>query len=362
MTYRTPWPALAVLLLVASPAFAQRDQRTFRDWRAVHGASMSGWAATSERNPNGAARLEVLRGAEPRSHLAVVTEPALDPGRPVTFTLDGQARTVPPGGLVARDAPEALTLQHAETLAFLQSGLRNAKLLEVSGQTAAGGRIRAEFGLAGLAASLLWLDERQGRVGRPSPLAPIEPPRPGPFHGDGQAVVEPGEIPVRVALPAREALTQGLRDAPPAVLERHAMLGGCSAGALAGSEPRLWTARLDPWNTLYGVTCWSAAYNQGDRLYLVQNGDFRGLQPLAFAEPDGVDGWDATDVLVNPGFDPRSGTLQSFNKGRGAGDCGTVGTWAWTGSRFSLREYRSEPTCNGRPQEAWPVIYRSKPR
>lgn len=361
MILRASLAALGAILATALPAQAQREQRTFRDWRAVHGAEGQGWASTEARGPQGTARIEVLRPVEARSHLVLVTEPALDPGRPVTLALDGQARAVPPGGLLARDAPEALTVQHGETLAFLQGAVRGARTLRVEGWGAGGEAIKAELSLAGLAASLLWLDERQGRVGKPSPLAPIEPPARGPFHAPGQPA-DPSEIPVRVHLPAREALPEALRDAPPGLLERHAMLGSCSDPVLAGGGARVWTARLDPWSTLYGVTCWTAAYNQGDRLYLVRNGDFRGLQPLSFAEPDGVDGWDAADVLVNPGYDPGTGTLQSFNKGRGVGDCGTVGTWAWTGSRFSLREYRSEPGCNGRPQEAWPVIYRSKPR
>jgi len=39
----------------------------------------------------------------------------------------------------------------------------------------------------------------------------------------------------------------------------------------------------------------------------------------------------ATPFVVNGDFDPASGELSSFDKGRGVGDCGYLRTWVWTG-------------------------------
>jgi hypothetical protein len=41
--------------------------------------------------------------------------------------------------------------------------------------------------------------------------------------------------------------------------------------------------------------------------------------------------------------------MRSFAKGRGAGDCGTIGEWKWTGSDFKLARYWSKPDCDGEP-------------
>lgn len=364
---------LAVLaLLAAGPAAvevaAQTQQRAFGAWQGGLTPAGLGWVATTEKGKAAGtlARFELLRSGAPDApwHAVVVTPVSLDRHKPLRLDLDGRSYPIPPGEMVARDAPEALTIQHGETLGALQAGLRTAKTLRIAGSDRNGSPVESEFSLAGLSAAMLWLDERQARVGKPQRFAPIAKPSGGPFYApkrDGAPPGEPGEI-ISVALPSRDTWPEDLRDLEPAILERHLMLGSCEEPDFAGARGRFWTARLDPWTTVYGVSCARGAYNVFDRLYAVSGGDFRNLQPLTFAEPDGVDGWDATDVLANAGVDERTGTLTAFNKGRGAADCGTIGTWAWTGQKFSLREYRAEAQCNGRPPEAWAVLFRARPR
>lgn len=364
-----PVLALAALLAWLLPALAQGapavERRIFRDWQGGLSVAGLGWIEPARTPKAGGrpARIELLRSGTPGApwHVVIVTLLPLDREKPVVLNLDGRIHAVGPGQLAARDAPEALAIQHPETLSALQAGLRGGRTLGLSATDRAGAPVTAQLSLGGLAAAMLWLDERQGRAGTPQTFAPIAAPAQGPFHAP-QAGGGPDGIAVSVALPPRERWPQALRDLPPAVLERHVLLGSCEEPDLAGGHGGFWTARLDPWTTLYGVSCTRGAYNVADRLYVVTAGDFENLQPLTFAEPDGVDGWDATDVLVNAAVDEATGTLTAVNKARGAGDCGTLGTWAWTGQRFSLREYRAEPQCNGRPPEAWPVLFRARPK
>ncbi len=37
-------------------------------------------------------------------------------------------------------------------------------------------------------------------------------------------------------------------------------------------------------------------------------------------------------MLINSDFDPKTGQIGFFAKGRGIGDCGSSGGYAWTGS------------------------------
>jgi hypothetical protein len=265
----------AALLTLSLPALAQVERRSFRDWEAGVRTDALGWVSTRGSRASASdlarpapARFELLRGASPVWHAVIATPEALDPAKPILLTLDGQSRTVPPGQALARDAAEALTIQHPETLSFLAANLRNAKTLSAAATDRSGKPVKLDFSLAGLAAAMLWLDEKQQRVGKPAAFGPIDPPAKGPFHAPKEAepqgapartpaadAGEPDPIPVAVLLPPEAQWPQDLRGLPPAVLERHALLGNCEEPVLTaadGAEPRgrFWTARMDPWTTV----------------------------------------------------------------------------------------------------------------
>lgn len=67
--------------------------------------------------------------------------------------------------------------------------------------------------------------------------------------------------------------------------------------------------------------------------------------PLAFQGNPAPD--DPTDMLTEPDFEPATGTLSTFAKGRGLGDCGLTARWIWDGDTFKLSALR--------PQ--WPVDF-----
>lgn len=81
---------------------------------------------------------------------------------------------------------------------------------------------------------------------------------------------------------------------------------------------------------------------RGARYWMVRNGDYAAVGPMVFADSEGDGGFAGTDILLNAAIDPRTGLLTHFAKARGIGDCGSAGTWKWTGYTFKLQELRAE--------------------
>jgi hypothetical protein len=112
---------------------------------------------------------------------------------------------------------------------------------------------------------------------------------------------------------------------------------------------------------LYEFACSLYAYNASTVYYLAN--DYGEINKLAFAEPhmdikyaddEGaklksmvVDGFTASDVLINSSFDAASATLSSFSKWRGVGDASSSGTWKFIEGQFVLKDYEVDPTTDG---------------
>jgi len=111
---------------------------------------------------------------------------------------------------------------------------------------------------------------------------------------------------------------------------------------------------------LFLVSCWSAAYQSGSialvsegaappRLLTFQTWDGKRFVPFA--------------SLSEADFDADKKTLSSYHKGRGIGDCGSMGEWTWTGSDFKLAKYFYKEKCDGRDFSGgrrWQIFPRRK--
>jgi hypothetical protein len=111
---------------------------------------------------------------------------------------------------------------------------------------------------------------------------------------------------------------------------------------------------------LYEFACSLYAYNASTVYYLAN--DYGEINKVSFAEPhmdikyaddEGtklksmvVDGFTATDVLVNASFDQATATLSSFDKWRGVGDAASTGTWKFLEGQFVLKSYDVDPTTD----------------
>src|SRR5690606_27217463 len=119
------------------------------------------------------------------------------------------------------------------------------------------------------------------------------------------------------------------------------------------SEPNVEVARLASDKLLWSVPCGDGAYNF-TQVYFITPAD--GTAPQLIDFPTAMR---RHDELVNSRYDPKTRTLFAFGKGRGIGDCGRIGVWAWTGERFALLEEKEMPSCTAIPQDLWPSTWRA---
>lgn len=208
----------------------------------------------------------------------------------------------------------------------LFAAIKKGRKLKLSYETLEGKKQEETFSLSGLAAVLLWIDEQQSRVGRSSEIS-----SPGGVEGEAEFTAK-REIFDKIE--ARAKLDcDPLPPSQKFSIESYHLPGGFA---------------------LHVAPCIAAAYNF-TQLYFYQRRDE--LYPIYFA--DYYDGWTGTNQLFNSEFNPKTGWLGAFYKGRGVGDCGSTGQWVWSDSSFKLVEFSAWPDCdNGKNSDDWPVVYK----
>lgn len=184
------------------------------------------------------------------------------------------------------------------------------------------------------------------------------------------AMQKPTGVPRLADMPAwlKPTRTPGKApDLPIEVKRAHFHSGACHP--LRNTKPEDVVAfeshRLSESETLYLIECNLYAYNSDVRAYIaeVSDGKVAGVETIAvpvIAEA----GWGARTEIAMGSFDPATGRLYGYHKGRGLGDCGGSDTWRYTGHRgFILVEARYKECSDEPPREnedipEWPVVYR----
>jgi hypothetical protein len=311
---------MTILLALAAAAAAPQPAplKLFQDWtvgcdngRACQAVALlpeGDWAA---------ATMVVARGPEPETvpSFGIVQQE----GAPAAFAEAGATRlplVQTPDGLAPKD-PAALLglLRRADEL----------RLLDAAGKPV------SRVSLRGASAALLYMDDRQRRIGTETALV---------RHGPKPA----GAVPPPPALPVvRQAATSGAAEPR---LDRARLIkavADTSCDRAAKPEDVL-VARLDAANTLVLVPDWcgSGAYNFASIALIADN---RGrTRPAQFETPPGIGEGDA---LVNADWADETGRLSTYAKGRGIGDCGTAQGFVWDGARFRLVELSTMGECRG---------------
>jgi hypothetical protein len=336
--------ALLLLVLLPLPVGAQtfgEERRYFQDWLAA--CRPDGYcSATAYDNPNppsGIVADHILRvGRHPEGlywevSISTVAEMA---DESAGFTIATDTETF--GFSVPETAGAYAAINDFFFLGEDARGLIDAMVagtgISVAFTDEAGSRQYADFSLSGLAATLLWIDERQGRVG--SERVAFAPP---------------------VGLEPVGAAAHRL---PPALLALHAESADCEPLSELPHGDDVIAAQMDDGVEVYFVPCTAGAYNFLFRGY--QGSDGGHYRVIYFADFNYVMGWSGTDLLFNVDYEPDSRTLFAYYKGRGVGDCGTTGRWVWAGYAFRMLEYTAKADCDGEgyPGE-FPVVYRAKP-
>ncbi|MDP2410145.1 MAG: DUF1176 domain-containing protein [Pseudolabrys sp.] len=104
------------------------------------------------------------------------------------------------------------------------------------------------------------------------------------------------------------------------------------------------------------VLCLQGAY-QGSSIAYAIDGD---APPRLLDFPEWERGRLVPSAFVTEAaFDPVTQEMTAFAKGRGLGDCGSLGTWRWNGTAFTLKTFFNKEKCDGRlfeGQERWRVF------
>jgi len=334
--------ALAVgAATAAAPAAGQEagPLQSFKDWVVgcdnVRSCVALGLSPQGEDN----AYLKISRGTvgadEPTVSFSVLPDAA--PAAPsLSLALDGApVAGVPLLQGAANGSYVTAALPAGKARAFV-TALKQAKTLTLTLNDAGKASGSFNVSLAGSAAGLLFMDDRQGRVGgvtaliksgaAPAGAVPAAPRAPE-IKGVAMALVDqPGRLPAGVA----KATEDDCQDADPVAV------------------------RLSGGRTLWGVCSYQAAYNFGFRMWIAGP---KGAALGAFVAPGETP--DDPAELTNPYLSDDRLTLNALAKGRGLGDCGEATAWAWDGSTFRLARLARFEDCRGVPPDDWPALYRA---
>jgi hypothetical protein len=349
---------VTMLALVAAPAVAGAQVRSFGDWTVacdqtltceavnVSDAFAARTAAADPPDLPGGFGLMRVERAGAADAPAILT---------VTFNVWDEVRlSLPQAGVTlhvsdAADEDRTGRAYPLQSMGFGRYRLPDGQLagfLKESGRSGMAAVRRPDgelYGLLttrGLAATLRYIDETQGRVGTAGALV-AKTGKPGPRLAGGPPV------PVVRTRPAFQGAL--IRDPDLAVL-RERYCGG-ERPASRPIEAESWRLAGGPLLIAVpcvpdgGATLWILRYPYGDEVLTL---------PLQNGEDDMV------GLLGDGKVDSARGLLTMIQVSRGFGDCGTLYTWGWTGTAFQLVEVKVMGPCLGYLSREWLTTYRAR--
>jgi hypothetical protein len=314
------------------------ETRAFRDWIAICDNGNACFAYGSAAGGVGWIRVAMEPGPDATPQVAAGYWPDEAEGsRSFNLTVDGSGypMTLADNQPIAAEVPAERALEVARALA--------------NGGSARIGSDH-EISLAGAAAALLWIDERQGRVDSVTALR---------RRGSKPASTVPDGPALPVVIPAPAISQTGFGDQNqilPAALAALPAVAECRAETAehwVGKE--VMSARLDASTELWAVPCFAGAYNVGHDWYITGHGG-RDPKPARLASTSG----EPSAGTINGGYAPEARTITAFAKGRGVGDCGAASTWTWTGREFVLTDELEMTECWSVPADYWPTTWRTR--
>lgn len=202
--------------------------------------------------------------------------------------------------------------------------------------------------LQGFKATLLYIDDRQQRVGNETA-----------WLKKGRATAR--SVPLA---PALQSLVSPEPVTPLSLQERSALLDYAAQRMdtrRCSIDPTRQQARvraLSETSALLLVNCEAGAWNVVSLAWRVPRDDPRRASAVQLLLPFQPIGQNRRLELMNSEFNEQTGELRTLEKSRGIGDCGVATRWRFDGERFRLARYAAEPTCDGwHGPDAWPVLW-----
>jgi hypothetical protein len=264
--------------------------------------------------------MQVARDAGPAGGFEIVIDTMRDDAAtPDALVVDGRRFAVAPDGLAGQGA------------AAIVAAMANGRALSLT----TGGKAVGSVSLAGASAALRYVDAAQGRAGtvtaavaggsRPAAAVPAAPLPP--------VIVAP-RIEGAAAVPTQAQLAEMRR------------IADCE-DRMASDDWIVKTGAAGGGATLVLLPCSAGAYNEIDALFVLKDGK------VAPAEVDASSGFGETGAdsrtpihsVVNG--DVEKGSVGSYAKGRGVGDCGVSQAYVWDGRRLRLTDQTEMSECRG---------------
>lgn len=307
--------------------------KTFGDWAVacdnVRRCALTSLQPVDRPIDNDGVAIRVERDAGPAAAVTITLKVFSNPSGTIALTIDdarvaeGQARK----GVVQFGGTEALRI--VRRLA--------------SGKQADIGPKGAPVSLAGITAALRFVDAAQHRDGGVTAMV-------------ARGAKSAGAVPKAPALPVVPAIPPGGRAAPLTrpLLAQLNKASGCGAEFDSRfPQPAAESAALGGGATLVLLPCGLGAYNLLSAPYVLHGG--KPVRAKFDSSPRGLDG-----ALVNASWDAHTGTLSTYAKGRGLGDCGEAGDYVWDGTRFRAIAIRRMDECRGSID--WLTVWRANVR
>jgi hypothetical protein len=348
---------IASVLLLASAQVSAADplpaeSHMFKDWIVACDNGLTCQAVSLVPEPTAAelesAQLTVGTPAhpevDPSERFGVLRlERAAGPDAPLQLLLtDFQGTparlTVHDNALEARftEVEDGWRIEPANPAAFLDALYSGTMVVKD-----ASGRTLSEIALDGIWSALIYMDERQGRLGTPS-AAIRRARRPN------------SSVPPAPALPVVQVAprtTERALQIPAARMMAARREMGCTVEEVGITAQEADTYALGNGRTLIMMGCGSGAYNanalpliawrEGSAIRIVAAPFDVSHDPIeGEPEPKGF-------FVTNADFDPATMVISHWAKGRGIGDCGTTASYAWDGQRFRLIEQSEMSECRG---------------
>jgi hypothetical protein len=315
--------ALAAAAAVPKPT----ELKLYKDWAVGcdNGLFCHAVGLMPDGQPEDAITMAVERGAEPDAR--PVIQFVFETGQAAALMADGQRLN---SRLIVEDGGARVDpADQSAVIAALRSASR-MDLLDTKGA-----RI-GSLSLAGASAALLFMDDRQHRIGTTSALA-----RPG--AAPAGTIPAPAPLPIVKAAPAARGHGLVLSAARVKALRKDRK---CEIEDVGGPD-EIESYKLDDRRSLLLLACGSGAYNLSSVVLIAeaQGGTIKILPAPFDGSQYGAD--EDSAVLTNAEWSATESLLSSFSKGRGLGDCATVQHYVWDGTRFRLVEQSEMSECRG---------------
>ena len=197
-------------------------------------------------------------------------------------------------------------------------------------------RIEASYSLNGLSAALLYIDDKQERLGSPRVAGPPT----------GERVI---------AKASTNKAPDNLAQIAETEHERTKNREECDADGATSYALGTAVSTLDDQNSLAVIPCSAHAYNVTFNVYVI-NHETKKAKRQQWAVYSDFTGWIGTDRLTNVNFDQESKELFMVHKGRGIGDCGMTGVWKWGEIGFKMVSFHAKDNCDGKDDD-WPQVF-----